>query len=102
MRSACVDQQRKAGFIEFQDAGTLRVHVDLQENGFYVKETHMEGLLVGDFIKKIDEQQPTSYDELKRMVFGKSGEKLTITLLRSGEEVVETIARVPFNRKPSK
>lgn len=98
MRSNCVSNYSDAGYLEFNEAGSLRVHAERQEQGFYIKKSYVDEVVEGDVITSINGQLPDDFSGFKKIIFGKLSEDLSLTIVRDGKELKQLIKRVPFHR----
>ncbi len=99
MRSNCVTSYSDAGYLEFNEAGSLRVHAERREQGFYIKKSFVDGIVEGDVITDIDGQLPSDFEGFKKIIFGKLSEDISLTIFRGDKELKKSIKRVPFHRK---
>lgn len=93
-RSSCVSDQKSAGFLEADSAGTLDVKFLPQGDAkLTVNESNTKDILLGDKILAIDQKPIATPEEFQFFAFGPIDKPVEIKLIRADSELIKTVAR---------
>lgn len=99
--SNCVDDYKTAGFLPIEEAGVVGVHIDPTLIIVMVLPSSpaaAAGVQTGDKLIQVNGQPVGDQINALKLIFGKAGEIVTLTVRRNDKEIPYTITRAP--RKP--
>jgi len=104
MRGDCVSNAAALGYLPVKDGGTIAI--DMTDMGGHIEVTRVRGgstaneagIKPGDIVAEIGGTKPASVEEAKRLLYGKIGTTVVVTLQLAGRDFNLKIKREAYGK----